>query len=393
MHWSEKLALVAGMVVFMEVFAWGAHKYVMHGWGWGWHRSHHEPQSGAFETNDLYALTFAIIVMALFAAGLRFEPLWWAAVGISVYGGIYAFVHDIMVHQRLGLRWVPRRGYPKRLLQAHRLHHAVRGKEGGVSFGFLFARDPVHLKRQLAERPAPRRPADTASISLMLAASIGVAWIAIHVGGIFFWQWSAASGVLAVPLVLLQAWLSTGLFIVAHDCMHGSFASGHGARNTIVGTLCLGAYAGLSYRVLYPKHHMHHAAPGTDADPDFNPDAPRDAGSWFLRFFRGYYTHAQIVRITVAALVYMLLGATLLNIVVFWAIPALLALVQLFVFGTYLPHRHEAAPFADAHNARGNESSSLISLATCFHFGTYHHEHHLSPMTPWWRLPRMRRSG
>ena len=22
----------------MELFAWWAHKYVMHGWGWGWHR-------------------------------------------------------------------------------------------------------------------------------------------------------------------------------------------------------------------------------------------------------------------------------------------------------------------------------------------------------------------
>ncbi len=44
------LATLAGM----EVFAWWAHKYVMHGWGWGWHKSHHEPRSGWFEKNDLY---------------------------------------------------------------------------------------------------------------------------------------------------------------------------------------------------------------------------------------------------------------------------------------------------------------------------------------------------
>ena len=31
----------------------------------------------------------------------------------------------------------------------------------------------------------------------------------------------------------------------------------------------------------------------------------------------------------------MLLGASLLNIVMFWAVPAVLALMQLFVFGTY----------------------------------------------------------
>ena len=139
-------------VVGMELFAIVAHKYIMHGWGWGWHRSHHEPQAGTFEKNDLYAITFAVIVIALFVAGLWWEPLWWAALGITIYGGIYAFVHDIMVHQRFGMRWVPRRGYSKRLLQAHRLHHAVKGKDGGVSFGFLFAPDPARLKRQLAER-------------------------------------------------------------------------------------------------------------------------------------------------------------------------------------------------------------------------------------------------
>jgi len=33
----------------MELFAWWAQKYVMHGWGWGWHESHHVPTKGPFE--------------------------------------------------------------------------------------------------------------------------------------------------------------------------------------------------------------------------------------------------------------------------------------------------------------------------------------------------------
>ena len=226
--------------------------------------------------------------------------------------------------------------------------------------------------------------------SALLAGLIGAAWIAIHVGGIFFWQWSFATTPVAVLLIVAQAWLSTGLFIVAHDCMHGSFAPGHPRVNRAVGTLCLGAYAALSYRALHPKHHAHHDAPGTEADPDFHTGAPRAALPWFVRFFMGYYTHGQILRITVAAILYMLLGASLLNIVAFWAVPALLALGQLFFFGTFLPHRHDDAPFADHHNARGNALSPLASIATCFHFGTYHHEHHLSPRTPWWRLPHVR---
>jgi beta-carotene ketolase (CrtW type) len=230
---------------------------------------------------------------------------------------------------------------------------------------------------------------DSTPMSLLLAAAIGAAWLTIHVGGIFFWQWQLASAPLAVILVILQAWLSTGLFIVAHDCMHGSLAPRRPMLNIVIGTLCLGAYAGLSYRALHPKHHAHHAAPGTESDPDFHAAAPRKALPWFVSFFRGYYTHGQILRITAAAIVYMLLGASLINIVVFWAVPALFALTQLFLFGTYLPHRHDDTPFADTHNARSNTLSPLASLATCFHFGAYHHEHHLSPQTPWWQLPRV----
>ena len=225
---------------------------------------------------------------------------------------------------------------------------------------------------------------------MLLAAAIGAGWLALHVGCIFFWRWSLATAPLAVAPILLQAWLSTGLFIVAHDCMHGSLAPGRPRVNTAIGTLCLGAYAGLSYAALFPKHHAHHKAPGTPDDPDFHAAAPRRLVSWFARFVASYYTHAQIGRITVAALVYLALGASLVNIVVFWAVPALLALAQLFVFGTYLPHRHEDAPFADAHNARSTALSPFVSLMTCFHFGAYHHEHHLSPGTPWWHLPRLR---
>ena len=231
------------------------------------------------------------------------------------------------------------------------------------------------------------------AVGLMLAAAVSAAWLAIHIGGIFAWQWRAELVPLAALLVLLQAWLSTGLFIIAHDCMHGSLAPGRPRLNRWIGTLCLGAYAALSYRALLPKHLAHHAAPGTANDPDFHPHDPRHVLPWFVRFFRGYYTHGQILRITAVAIVYLLLGASLLNIVIFWAVPAVLALVQLFVFGTYLPHRHADAQFADQHRARSNSLPPFGSLITCFHFGGYHHEHHLSPGTAWWCLPSMRREA
>ncbi len=140
---------VTGAVIGMELFAWWAHKYVMHGWGWAWHRDHHEPHDNLLEKNDLFAVVFGSIVIAMFTIGhFVSEFLWWTALGITIYGLIYTLVHDGLVHQRYW-RWVPKRGYAKRLVQAHKLHHATIGKQGGVSFGFVFARDPARLKAEL----------------------------------------------------------------------------------------------------------------------------------------------------------------------------------------------------------------------------------------------------
>jgi beta-carotene/zeaxanthin 4-ketolase len=225
-------------------------------------------------------------------------------------------------------------------------------------------------------------------IGLGIASVIITAWLAIHVAAVFFADWTPGDAPLALALIVIQAWLSTGLFIIAHDAMHGSLAPGRPALNRALGRFCLAIYAGLSFNRLLPQHHAHHRAPGTAADPDFDADHPDRLLPWFVRFFRGYYTHAQLVRITLVATAYIVLaGVPLVNIVLFWAVPALIALVQLFVFGTYLPHRQEATAFADHHNARSRSASTATSLLTCFHFGGFHHEHHLKPGVPWWRLP------
>lgn len=140
----------------MELVAWSSHKYVMHGFGWGWHRDHHERHDRLLEKNDLYALVGAAMSIAMFSVGsplvmgaAAWEPGTWIGVGILAYGVVYSLIHDGLVHQRY-FRWVPRGGYARRLVQAHRLHHATEGKEGGVSFGFVIARDPAVLKRELA---------------------------------------------------------------------------------------------------------------------------------------------------------------------------------------------------------------------------------------------------
>lgn len=229
-----------------------------------------------------------------------------------------------------------------------------------------------------------------ANTGYALAAAIVAVWAAIHFGAIFAfplagWGWAAA-----VPLVLLQTWLSTGLFITAHDCMHGSFAPGRPRLARTVGRITLMMYAAIDYDRMLPNHFAHHRHVGTAQDPDFDAANPTRPLPWLKHFFGGYYTNVQLLRIVAILSVYQLLGASLLNILVFWAVPALLALLQLFFFGTFLPHRHETAPFADRHNARSNGFSPALSVLTCFNFGGYHHEHHLHPQTPWWRLPETR---
>jgi beta-carotene 3-hydroxylase len=157
--WIVALGIVVGTVVAMEAVAWAVHRHVMHGWGWRWHRSHHEPRQGAFETNDLYALVFAGISLLFFTllAGL-WPPFWWVGVGTLVYGLAYTLLHDGLVHRRLGFALRPRSGYLKRLVQAHRLHHAVKGRDGAVSFGFLYAPPVRRLRRRLRDSSSRRKP-------------------------------------------------------------------------------------------------------------------------------------------------------------------------------------------------------------------------------------------
>ena len=229
-------------------------------------------------------------------------------------------------------------------------------------------------------------------IGVSLAVAIVVAWLGIHVTGIFFWHCTASTLPIGMAMVVVQTWLSTGLFIVAHDAMHGALAPDHSRLNRAIGAACLSLYACLSYAALLPQHHLHHKETGKAADPDFHGGDPRLI-RWFLQFFRTYYSHGQILRITVMALIYtLLLGAPLGNIVIFWALQALGAVAQLFIFGTWLPHRDRAEPFKDSHCAHSIDVGPTLSLLTCFHFGGYHHEHHLSPGTPWWGLPSRRRA-
>lgn len=149
------LAILFGTLVAMEGVGTLAHKYVMHGWGWWLHRSHHEPHLGMLETNDLYLVALALIASGLVALGKAgYAPLQWVGAGVAGYGVLYVLAHDGFFHRHWPQAPKPVNRYLRRLYRAHRLHHALPGRKGSVSFGFFYAPPLRVLKRQVRERRA-----------------------------------------------------------------------------------------------------------------------------------------------------------------------------------------------------------------------------------------------
>ncbi len=149
------IGLFLATVIAMEGFAYVMHRWVMHGPGWFLHESHHRPRTGNWELNDLFFVIFATPSITLILGGASLGwGAWavWVGVGIAAYGAIYLGFHDIIVHKRIGTRYIPKSDYMKRIIQAHRLHHAVETKHGTVSFGFLWAPKPEDLKAELNRR-------------------------------------------------------------------------------------------------------------------------------------------------------------------------------------------------------------------------------------------------
>ena len=200
-------------------------------------------------------------------------------------------------------------------------------------------------------------------------------------------EWSDA--VWVVPSILGMTWLYVGLFITAHDAMHGSLSPRHPRLNDAIGATCTTVYAALSYSALKEAHHRHHAHVGTESDPDWVTSAKTSVFFEFRRFILSYLSFRSIATMVVMSWVFLFFGITLWNMVLFWVIPSFASALQLYTIGTWFPHR-PGADLDETHRARSLELSTFWSLLACYHFG-YHVEHHTAPHVPWWRLPAYRR--
>ena len=145
--------------VAMEAVSYLAHRFVMHGFGMGWHRSHHRRSPTRFEKNDLFPVFFAGGTILAMTAGTTLpslELLYTVGIGVTIYGAAYGFVHDVYIHARLGR--LPEIGVFEWLKESHRIHHLF----GGEPYGMLFPVVPAELAERATRTtrdPLPRIPA------------------------------------------------------------------------------------------------------------------------------------------------------------------------------------------------------------------------------------------
>ena len=195
-----------------------------------------------------------------------------------------------------------------------------------------------------------------------------------------------------IPLgTLWMTLLFTGLFITVHDSMHGTILPGNRLINNSIGMISIFFYALFSYRKMKEKHMEHHKNPGTFLDPDYHDGKNRGFVRWYLKFIKLYLSPYQIIGMAlVFNILVFIFGLKWSNLIMFWIIPSLGSTLQLFYFGTYLPHREPNGGYTNEHHAKSSNFPYFISLITCYHFG-YHLEHHLFPYVQWWRLPMVRK--
>ena len=213
------------------------------------------------------------------------------------------------------------------------------------------------------------------NLGVLVATLVVGSWITVI---ILLMQWPVHFGnPLLYVFILVQMHLYTGLFITAHDAMHGTVSSNR-TLNNAVGHICTMLYAVFWYPKLYTKHHLHHNHVHSASDPDYHKGSFL---AWYTRFIRNYLSIWQVVIMAVLFNV-LKLWIPQINLLLFWVLPSLLSTLQLFYFGTYLPHKgnHD-----NIYHSGSQQRNHLAAFFSCYFFG-YHYEHHHSPATPWWRL-------
>jgi len=227
---------------------------------------------------------------------------------------------------------------------------------------------------------------------ILIAATMMLLWLSSLIF-LFSINLSQISFFWIVPAVLLRTFLHTGLFITAHDAMHGTVFPKEPLVNDFIGSLAARLYVFLPYPTLLKKHRLHHLYPASVKDPDFCKKNQQNPVVWYGEFMKSYLNGKQIwviifwMSIIFSALKWGL-NISPINLLLFWLMPILFSSIQLFYFGVFLPHRQPEGGYRNRHCAQSSYYSIVWSFLSCYHFG-YHWEHHEYPYIPWYRLSLM----
>jgi len=240
--------------------------------------------------------------------------------------------------------------------------------------------------------PSNNAPDDIGDGGLVIGLIVIMTW-AISTVSLFTIDVAQTPIYLIIPAMLWQIFLYTGLFITAHDAMHGVVYPKNKFINDLVGNVAVKSYALFNYQKLVIKHWEHHYHPASLEDPDYHEGEHRNFFIWYIKFMGTHWSWWRILGLIV---IYNLIKSQLhipdSNLTLFWVFPSLLSSVQLFYFGTYLPHRTPEGGYIDEHRATSIYRPLWLSFITCYHFG-YHWEHHENPLLPWWQLPTARKTA
>lgn len=217
-----------------------------------------------------------------------------------------------------------------------------------------------------------------------IASLISTLWA----GSLIFLLKTEISNLFEIFLAIIwQTFLYTGIFITAHDAMHGAISPKHPRINYLIGSLALLLYGLFSYDQLLKTHWQHHHHPASESDPDFHDGEHKNPVTWYFYFMQRYWSWWRFGGlILIACIMHSFLNIAPINLMLFWALPSLLSSMQLFYFGTFLPHREPLDGYQNSFHTQSTYYPLLWSFLTCYHFG-YHEEHHKYPSIPWWKLP------
>ena len=221
---------------------------------------------------------------------------------------------------------------------------------------------------------------------LIIALTVYVSWARLLLFALFEHNFSICT----TPILLLVLiHLYTGLFITAHDSIHGIVCTIPWV-NHLIGKVCLLSFAGFDYYMLKEEHWRHHANAGTQGeDPDFHDGDPK-FWSWIFHFMKNYMTIGQVTRLNILVGIFWLFGAPLFRLFLFMAVGGLSSALVLFYYGTYIPHKpddgakdlNRTSMFRTLDPLTDNR---LTSFLKAYNFGC-HSEHHSNPRIPWWGL-------